>query len=58
MPVYDYRCKDNLHSYTESRSITEDQKNDECPECGSELKRVFDAPGIQFNGSGFYKTSN
>lgn len=58
MPTYNYRCKDNLHSYTENRSITEDQKNTKCPECGSELKRVFDAPGIQFNGSGFYKNSN
>jgi putative FmdB family regulatory protein len=58
MPVYDYRCKDNSHPYTENRSITEDQKNTKCPECGSELKRVFDAPVIQFNGSGFYKTSN
>ena len=58
MPIYDYKCKDNLHPYTENRSIAEDQKNTECLECGSELKRVFDAPGIQFNGSGFYKTSH
>jgi putative FmdB family regulatory protein len=58
MPTYNYRCRDNLHSYTENRSITKDQQNYECPECGSELKRVFYAPGIQFNGSGFYKTSN
>ena len=58
MPTYNYKCKDNLHSYTEIRSIAEDQKNTECPECSSELKRVFDAPVIQFNGSGFYKTSN
>lgn len=58
MAIYNYKCKDNLHPYTENRSIKEDQKNNKCPECGSELKRVFDAPGIQFNGSGFYKTSN
>lgn len=58
MPIYNYKCKDNLHSYTENRSITEDQKSTKCPDCGSELKRIFYAPGIHFNGSGFYKTSN
>jgi hypothetical protein len=58
MAIYAYKCKANSHSYTENRSIIEDQQNYECPECGSELKRVFYAPGIHFNGSGFYKTSN
>ena len=29
-----------------------------CPKCGSELKTLFYPPGIHFNGSGFYKTSN
>ena len=36
----------------------EGQKNTKCPECGSELKTLFYPPGIHFNGSGFYKTSN
>ena len=58
MATYAYKCKANSHSYIENRSITEDQQNYECSECGSELKRVFYAPGIHFNGSGFYKTSN
>ena len=58
MPVYNYKCKDNSHFYTENRSITEDQKNTKCPKCGSELKTLFYPPGIHFNGSGFYKTSN
>lgn len=25
-----------------------------CPKCGSELKRVYTAPGISFKGEGFY----
>lgn len=55
MPTYEYKCKENNHTYVEIRSITEDQKVDVCPEekCGSPLIRVFAAPPITFNGAGF-----
>lgn len=58
MPTYNYKCVENNHIYTESRKMNEKQIVDSCPECGSELKRSYSAPGIQFVGSGFYKTSN
>ncbi len=45
MPSYDYQCQENEHIYTETRSITEEQKVTECPECGAELKRIFEAGG-------------
>jgi putative FmdB family regulatory protein len=58
MATYEYKCKDNNHIYTESRSMEEDQKMFECMDCGSELVRVFDATPTIFNGPGFYKTDS
>jgi putative FmdB family regulatory protein len=54
MPTYEYKCA-NGHKYSEVRSITEDSKVSTCAEkgCGLELKRVFAAPPITFNGTGF-----
>ena len=53
MPSYDYICW-NKHVYTETRSINEDQKVKECPDCGTELKRVFESTPVVFNAGGFY----
>jgi putative FmdB family regulatory protein len=58
MPLYSYKCIENNHIYNESRKINENQKETHCPECGSILRRAYSAPAIQFNGSGFYKTSS
>ena len=57
MAVYEYKC-DNEHTYIETRGIKEDQIVTECPECGAELKRIWDTAAIIFNGPGFYKTGN
>ena len=53
MPSYDYTCKDK-HVYTENRSIHEDQKVFNCPECGAELKRIFESTPVTFAADGFY----
>lgn len=53
MPSYDYVCE-NKHPYTEVRSIKEDQKQKECPECGSQLARVFESTPVIFAAPGFY----
>lgn len=58
MPLYSYKCVKNNHTHNESRKVTEAPQHDECPQCGSLLKRVYSAPSIQFKGDGFYKTSN
>jgi putative FmdB family regulatory protein len=54
MPTYEYICE-NGHTNLEVRSINEDQKITTCAEegCGGKLKRVFGAPPIVFNGTGF-----
>lgn len=52
MATYEYKCESG-HGYVEERSMTEDQRETACPECGGSLSRVFSAPTIQFNGSGW-----
>jgi putative FmdB family regulatory protein len=58
MAIYEYKCKENEHLYTEVRSINEDQKQLTCPRCQSDLSRIFDPTPAIFNGSGFYKTDS
>jgi putative FmdB family regulatory protein len=54
MASYEYTC-DNGHTYVEVRSMNEDQKETQCPECGGDLKRIYTAPPIGFKGAGFAK---
>lgn len=52
MPTYEYKCPKG-HKYEEVRGINEDQTREDCPECGDPLARIFSAPPITFNGTGF-----
>ena len=54
MAIYDYKCK-NDHKYSEMRSIKEEQRITECPECGDLLKQVYHVPLMQLKGGGYYK---
>ena len=58
MPVYEYRCSvDESHALLQvTRSISESDPGYQCEECESDMARVFSSFGIQFKGSGFYKT--
>ena len=52
MPTYNYRCS-NCGDFKYTHKISDKLEN--CPECGSMVRKIFKkAPGIQFNGSGFY----
>ena len=53
MPRYEYNCE-NEHQYIEVRSIHEDQKVFQCPDCGADLKRVFESTPVTFAADGFY----
>ena len=57
MPLYEYKCETNGHRYTEDRPMNALQSLKTCPKCGAEMLRIYESPGIQFKGSGFYKTS-
>ena len=55
-PTYEYRCNKCESSMTFSRRIEERDEPVSCPVCGLDSTRVYNAPGIQFKGTGFYKT--
>jgi putative FmdB family regulatory protein len=54
MPVYDYKCECGK-TRTQTVSIKEQEFRAVC-DCGKDMKRVYSAPNIKFNGSGFYTT--
>jgi putative FmdB family regulatory protein len=57
MPTYEYRCRNCGQPLEVVQSFT-DHPLTECPACGGELRKVFQAVGIAFKGSGFYKTDS
>jgi putative FmdB family regulatory protein len=52
VPTYEYKCPEG-HSYSEKRGMHDEAGRDTCPECDKPLSRVFAAPPIQFNGTGW-----
>ena len=60
MPVYEYKCtEDDAHAtLAVTRSISESDPGYVCEECESIMTRFFTPFGIQFKGTGFYKTDN
>lgn len=60
MPVYEYNCsQDESHAtLAVTRSISEIDPGYKCEECESKMVRFFTPFGVQFKGTGFYKTDN
>ncbi len=57
MPLYEYRCKSCDHQFEIQQSFSDDPLT-VCPECGGDLRKVFNPVGISFKGSGFYKNDS
>ncbi|HSJ19362.1 MAG TPA: FmdB family zinc ribbon protein [Nocardioidaceae bacterium] len=57
MPTYQYACTDCDHAFEQVQSFTEDSLTT-CPQCEGRLRKVFNAVGVVFKGSGFYRTDN
>ena len=57
MPTYEYRCTKCGYDFETFQKFT-DEPLSVCPRCGSVLRKVFNAVGIVFKGSGFYSTDN
>jgi putative FmdB family regulatory protein len=57
MPTYQYRCSDCgqdlevVQKFTDSALTT-------CPSCEGQLRKVYNAVGVVFKGSGFYSTDS
>lgn len=57
MPTYQYACTECGHAFEQVQSFSDDALT-ECPECRGRLRKVFNAVGVVFKGSGFYRTDS
>ena len=57
MPTYQYACTECGHAFDQFQSFSDDALT-ECPECHGKLGKVFNAVGVVFKGSGFYRTDS
>ena len=54
MPVYEYKCKTCELTMKVVRKISEPERNPgPCVNCLTDLVRVYDAPALTFNGTGW-----
>jgi putative FmdB family regulatory protein len=58
MPVYEYNCVDCNINIEIPKSISQSDTVELCEKCGGAMNKVFGTFGIQFKGSGFYRTDN
>ncbi|HET7690113.1 MAG TPA: FmdB family zinc ribbon protein [Nocardioidaceae bacterium] len=57
MPTYQYACTECDHFFEQFQSFSDDALT-VCPQCGGKLRKVFNAVGVVFKGSGFYRTDS
>ena len=57
MPTYQYACTECEHAFDQFQSFSDDALT-ECPECQGRLRKVFNAVGVVFKGSGFYRNDS
>ena len=57
MPTYQYACTECGHAFDQFQSFSDDALT-ECPECRGRLRKVFNAVGVVFKGSGFYRNDS
>lgn len=53
MPLYEYACKACEHHFDVRHGVDETPKL-ACPECKSDVRKVFHAAGVIFKGSGWH----
>jgi putative FmdB family regulatory protein len=57
MPTYQYRCTECGNDLEAVQKFS-DPALTECPTCHGSLRKVFNAVGVVFKGSGFYRTDS
>ncbi|PWN02070.1 FmdB family transcriptional regulator [Nocardioides silvaticus] len=57
MPTYQYACTECDHAFEQFQSFS-DEALTVCPECSGKLRKLFNAVGVVFKGSGFYRTDS
>jgi putative FmdB family regulatory protein len=57
VPTYQYACTECGHAFEQRQSFS-DPTLTECPQCSGRLRKLFNAVGVVFKGSGFYRTDS
>lgn len=57
MPTYQYACTDCGHAFEQVQSFSDDALT-VCPSCEGKLRKVYNAVGVVFKGSGFYRNDS
>ena len=57
MPTYQYACTECDNAFEQFQSFSEESLT-VCPKCEGRLRKVFNAVGVVFKGSGFYRTDS
>ncbi|HEY4225712.1 MAG TPA: FmdB family zinc ribbon protein [Pseudolysinimonas sp.] len=57
MPTYSYRCTECGEAFDIQQAFTDDTLT-VCPNCGGPLRKLFNAVGVSFTGSGFYRNDS
>ena len=57
MPTYQYRCTECGEDLEAVQKFS-DPTLTTCPTCSGQLRKVFNAVGVVFKGSGFYRTDS
>ena len=57
MPTYQYACTECGHDFEQVQAFS-DASLTVCPECDGKLRKVFNAVGVVFKGSGFYRNDS
>ena len=57
MPTYQYACTECGHAFEQFQSFSDDALT-VCPVCEGRLRKVFNAVGVVFKGSGFYRNDS
>jgi len=56
MASYEYKCDSDSETVTIIRGMTEEEIIPYCDKCNEPMSRLYSAPPVKFNGSGFYST--
>ena len=57
MPTYQYACTECGHAFEQFQNFSDDTLT-VCPSCEGRLRKVFNAVGVVFKGSGFYRNDS
>jgi putative FmdB family regulatory protein len=57
VPTYQYACTECGHAFEQFQNFSDDALTT-CPQCEGRLRKLFNAVGVVFKGSGFYRTDS